>query len=82
MKLWAFSVYATRQTFKNGAVQFDGMHTCAMLEAVDRAHAEGKALQVARKLFPTDDGWGAHHVAVSAADNVVTLDGVTLTKGN
>ena len=80
LKLWAFSVICNRQTFKNGVVQFDYNHTCAMLEAASRDEAEGKAMRIARKLFPAEEGWGAHHTALSTVENVVTVEGAFLNK--
>ena len=80
LKLWAFSVFCQRQTFNNWVTQFDQSHCCAMLEAANRDEAEGKALRIARKLFPADDGWGAHHVSVSDVGNVVSVEGATLNK--
>lgn len=78
MKLWAFSVVATRQHIVNNVMNMSHNHTCAMLEAGSSDEATGKAHRIAAKLFPPSEGWTNHHVAVSSGDNVVCPEGAAL----
>lgn len=80
MKPWVFSVFAQRQAFEGRECKVLQAHTCAVVEAVSRDEAIGKAHQIASKLFPSSKSWNAH-VAISDIGNVVTVEGVVLNEG-
>jgi hypothetical protein len=48
-------------------------HSVFVIEAVSRDEAEGKALAIARKIYPASAGWQQHHAAIGEMD-VCTLD--------
>lgn len=52
-------------------------HTCAVLDAISRDEAIGKAGRIASKLFPSSGDWSTN-VVVSDIDNVITPEGATL----
>lgn len=68
MSLWAISVLARRWTRAN---YLSTNHGAGVVEAESRDAAIGKVMRIARKVFPSSDGWQDHDAVVQSADIVV-----------
>lgn len=53
--------------------------TAGMLDASNKFEADGKALAITRKIYPSSDGWREHAVSTSLPDMVVTPESVVLS---
>lgn len=67
---WAYSVIAVQET----PGEIIARHAVGVLPAISKDEALGKAMRIARKTFPTNDGWRHHHVLVHDVDVCVDVE--------
>ena len=75
---FAASICVKRITYKDTKARVETRHGCVVFLAANAFEAEGIALAMCRKLYPSADGWECHDVTIQDAEQVMTLETVQL----
>jgi hypothetical protein len=71
---WAFSIATVKESREDWCITRETHHSCGVVEAVSKHEAIGKALEIAKKLYPHREGWSDHDAVVHPTTDIITAE--------